>query len=421
MIHFSKSGKITLSKKKSLILVGSMLLAALVGWIVLVSVLFNNAKDKEPKEMLPEVPDGYVLVFRQTAEYRISDEGRQLCREYEYDENGRKTKDKTYFEGELSYFLVYVYDAQGREIKETRYDADGSGVWVNEKVYDEEGRLKEARYDNSTTYYDDDGRELYKKTVTDTGEEIISEEWRYSDDGRLLENRKNSSGYKILYFYDSAGNLMRVERYSGEQLTDEEIYPDSPNEMELYSYEDGSRYLSQKQIKDENGNIIYQIRYMKDGSIVHERTREYDSEGRMTKELQYVDGSFYSWYEYEYKDSTAFYLGAPGPTKMTAKKEDGTISYYIEAEYVQDFGLVSERYYNEDGTRNEQWDIDYGKNYWGYYTKYDSYGNPSCVVSCNGDEENVIKEYIFTPMAIPAECMSDYDRRDKGKQYQFMQ
>ena len=85
MFRMNNSGKLRLSKKTFIILVSSVLLVALIGWVVLLSGLLKNDKKpkdgtvtpKEPKYELPEVPEGYVLVFRQTESYDVSEKGSQ--------------------------------------------------------------------------------------------------------------------------------------------------------------------------------------------------------------------------------------------------------------------------------------------------------------------------------------------------------
>ena len=94
------------------------------------------------------------------------------------------------------------------------------------------------------------------------------------------------------------------------------------------------------------------------------------------------------------------------------KREDGTVDYYIEAEFLPGFGRIREQYFNGDGTRREEADYD---GLWGYSCKRDSYGNPICTVRCLGDREVIIEELKFTPMVIPMDCMTDYDRRLAGE------
>ena len=409
-------GKLRISKKAFLIIVGSMLLVALVGWIVLVGGLFKKekkTKDDIVKEPEYTIPEGYALVFRNTAWYNISDDGeKELHQTYEYDENGREKTITSYEDGEVELYAVYVYDALGRVIKTTQYNGDGSISYESETTYSAKGEITEYRYGKSIDIYDDDGKELFTKTITESGEVIVKTEYRYSADGRLIEVLYADSGTTKLYSYDSDGNLSLIEYYNDGKLTREDYYSVNPNEIETYSYENDHRYLSRKSIMDENGNLTRIYRFEEDGSVSSDQQQEWDSEGRRTKELVYVNGRFNHWYEYEYGDITVYYYGkTPGPTKIINKSEDGAIVYYVEAEYLPGFGLVREQFFHEDGTRGYTGDLEHGEGYWGYYTKTDTYGNPVCVVECYSDREVISKEYQYSPMVIPVECMTDYDRR----------
>ncbi len=87
MFRMNNSGKLRLSKKTFIILVSSVLLVALIGWVVLLSGLLKKDKKpkdgtvtpKEPKYELPEVPEGYVLVFRQTESMKFRKKERRVC------------------------------------------------------------------------------------------------------------------------------------------------------------------------------------------------------------------------------------------------------------------------------------------------------------------------------------------------------
>ena len=67
MLRMNNSGKLHLTKKAFIILVSSVLLVALVGWILLISGLLKKdrkrdgtVKPKESKDVIPEVPRGML-------------------------------------------------------------------------------------------------------------------------------------------------------------------------------------------------------------------------------------------------------------------------------------------------------------------------------------------------------------------------
>ena len=426
MFCMNNSGKLHLSKKVFIILTGSVLLVALIGWVVLVSGLLKKDKKpdgeekskngtftpKEPKYEIPEVPDGYVMVFRQTSRYEVADNGvRTLRAEMEYDEYGREISETGYdIEGAFSHREVYEYDERGNVIKRTEYDESGFVLYVWEAVYNEQGVMIERRDNALRDYFDDNGNLLYEKYILYSGEEGIDAEYRYSDDGKLIEVYRHDSEYREIYTYDDLGRPLATRYYSDGALEKEDIYV-SPNLRETYDYtEPVGRYLRCRDELDDEGRIIHEVIYETNGAESIDRVNEYDADGNIIKSIRYENGEFDYWYEYEYADKTAFFGTYLRPTKATSKKEDGTIDYYRETEWLPGFGRIREQQFNGDGTRKES-DSDYfGTGWWGYCCKKDSYGNPICNVSCVGDREVVMEEFKFTPMVSPEEYLTDYDR-----------
>ncbi|MBO4669889.1 MAG: hypothetical protein J5648_08000 [Lachnospiraceae bacterium] len=423
MFRMNNSGKLRLSKKTFIILVGSVLLVALIGWVVLLSGLLKKDKKpkdgtvtpKEPKYELPEVPEGYVLVFRQTESYDVSEKGKKSLRtEFEYDENGRKISEKRYDEdGSLDRRIVYLYDVHGNLLKQTSYDASDVLLHEWEYGYNEQGGIIEERDDNAIVkIYDGKGNLLFEKHKNADGGENIIKENRYSEDGLLLEYINHDTEYREVYSYDSLGRPVKTEYYSDGALTREEIYV-TPTLRETYDYTGTvRRYLRITVELDEEGRIIHEIGYNEDGSVANERINEWDKDGNIIKGVSYNNGEFSYWTEYEYADKAAVFNSYLRYTKATSKSEDGTVNYYRECEYLPGFGRIREQYFNADGTRREEEDYD---GLWGYSCKRDSYGNPICSVKCLGNREVIIEEFKFTPMVIPADCMTDYDRRLAGE------
>jgi hypothetical protein len=84
----------TYQQKGFVILLGSVVGVALIVWVVLVFGIFRKDKEEKPKKEeksrdwitsdgkrtydLPEVPDGYKLVFRETAMYYVMEKERIL-------------------------------------------------------------------------------------------------------------------------------------------------------------------------------------------------------------------------------------------------------------------------------------------------------------------------------------------------------
>lgn len=434
MFRMNNSGKLRLSKKTFIILVGSVLLVALIGWVVLLSGLLKN--DKKPKDgtvtpteavavplaleyNLPEVPEGYVLVFRQTANYSVLDTGEKvLHQDFEYDGNGRLISDKTYNnDGSIYCESVYSYDETGNKTLVIYYDSEGTSR-EEETTYYANGVISEYRENHTKTLYDEQGRKLYSVNTDETGKETVIEECRYSSAGLLTEHLSgliigsNEFLHKELHFYDSLGNPTKTEYYYYGELSKEEVYL-TPTLRETYFIEGTSRYLDEKCELDGKGRITHKWRYdVEDGSVESENLQEWDDDGNLVKVVTYNKGEFLYMTEYEYADKTAFYNSELRCTKAISEQEDGSVEYYVEREYMPGIGRIREQYFYADGKRMALEDYD---GYWGYYSKKDSYGNPIIRVNCFGDREDLVEEFEFTPMAIPAAYMNDYDRRLAGE------
>ena len=215
MFRMNNSGKLYLSKKVFIILTGSVLLVALIGWVVLVSGLLEKDKkpdgeekskngtftSKEPKYEFPEVPDGYVMVFRQTSRYEVADNGvRTLRAEMEYDEYGREISETVYdIEGAFSHREVYEYDERGNVIKQAEYDESGFVLYMWEAVYNEQGVMIERRDNALRDYFDDNGNLLYEKYILDWHGFLEQMEHLLSEEDDTL--RKAACIYILQVFY----------------------------------------------------------------------------------------------------------------------------------------------------------------------------------------------------------------------------
>ena len=184
-------GSVHLSKKAYLIIAGTVLGIILIAWVLLITGIFK--KDKKPQKNvfpetktvrydLPEIPDGYELVFRETGYYRLY-------------ENGKKT-----------YLKKMTYDDAGNCLTETEFEEDGKTVKsFIESEYDEENReIKRTEYNENRNItlqvsrkYDSDGR------MTESVENIR----RYYNDGDLINSRTEQN----LYRYDGRGQKRKQE------------------------------------------------------------------------------------------------------------------------------------------------------------------------------------------------------------------
>lgn len=125
--------------------------------------------------------------------------------EYEYDENGNRTKISEYDgDGKLTEYTETKYDGE-RILSESRYDGNGKLIRRTEDEYDENGKkLKSSVYNNGglesykSYHYDESGR-LIKVTACDAYNRIVNYyEIEYTDE----------NGNGKTHEYDKNGNLL---------------------------------------------------------------------------------------------------------------------------------------------------------------------------------------------------------------------
>lgn len=397
-----------ISKKGFVILFGSVVGVALIVWVVLVFGIFRKDKEEKPKKEeksldwitsdgkqtydLPEVPDGYKLVFRETAMYYVSEDGKVVLGvKHDYDEAGELTKVVEYDEdgkyvGEVKYStdpdgstVARAYDDKKELAWESvrKKDSNGNTIEVTEKKTNSEGELvltKEEIYE-----YDADGNKVRFTKYNGLGEVI--DEIVYDSEGRILE--EYSGWPKYYYEYDKNGNLLRkISEYddvTGHNKDVKEEYQYAPDGrlLEYYSYGDTIKYEY-----DENGKRVMERKYDLGGTLTEsteydERelpikvetyypdgvqvfattTIEYDDSGNQITRMTYRDGEFASRYEMEYDEISAKYGRY---TRVTKVDYDGTILGSTEYRYIEKNNLPYRvREMNYDGiTPVSGWEIE---------------------------------------------------------------
>ena len=362
-----------LSKKGFVILFGSVLGAALIVWVVLIFGIFRKDKNKKVPEWvesgkaqtyeLPEVPEGYELVFRQVATYDVSEEGKVVLRaKYLYDADGNSTESVYYdedgkYDGGTKYVtnsdgskteitydekkavkeetvwkydsngntteyitksadndgllvfqnrVTYEYDADGNRIRWTSYLLDGTVY--SDCTYDASGKPLMEQFGGTVTYYtyNENGDLLLKKQVNlrDPDDEVIVEENIYGGDGLLLEHRKNET--IELYGYNNSGVLAWKRTYDSKGTL-----------KELEEYDEKGLLIKTTQKSDEAEWVI---------------VLEYDDNGNEIKRTAYKGGTVQYCHEKEYDEIGAKYGRY---TRVVNKDADGNVLSAIEMKYVE--------------------------------------------------------------------------------------
>lgn len=160
--------------------------------------------------------------------------------EYEYDSDGKQIKGTKFnADGIIESYGVMEYDSGGNLTKDTLYNADGSTIEVHD--FDSKGNhMKTTGYDSTgnVDYYD-----IFERN--DTGETIkwthgnadgSRNEFEYDSDGNTKKatvyNVEGEADYVNEFEYDSDGNETKVTVYDADGnvfvLTPEEDEPSSP-------------------------------------------------------------------------------------------------------------------------------------------------------------------------------------------------
>ncbi|MCH5183838.1 MAG: hypothetical protein J1E00_06655 [Oscillospiraceae bacterium] len=117
---------------------------------------------------------------------------------YDYDTNGRKTKETSYLNESIRY-SIYEYDANGNNTKITNYDADDNLVSYAEYAYDNKGnKIRFISYDRN-------------------GKTIIHREYEYDENGNMTKDidcrvsaATREYNYAYRYEHDGKGNTTKT-------------------------------------------------------------------------------------------------------------------------------------------------------------------------------------------------------------------
>lgn len=206
----------------------------------------------------------------------------------EYDENGNKIVDESYYT--FSYKSEYFYDDHNLCIKEIFYENNVPLAWF-EYEYDTNGYLikktcfsyADGKIESWNEYtYDENGNEILRidHSLDANTEDIWTKE--YNEHGDLIKNTMVRAG--ISYFNET---------------TYEYLYNDNGIIVEMTCYENG--VIDKHSTYNDNGVTITDASY--DEGIISESTEHsYDKYGNEIKRTKYdANGEIVEWTQYEYQ------------------------------------------------------------------------------------------------------------------------
>ena len=454
-----------MNRKKLYFIIGSVLGAALIAWIVLIVSILNH-HEKSPKKESPKDPspsltvsegpaeptsgeqepdDGLILVFRQTGHYRVFENGdRQLIEQSRYNSNGNMLENTYYDDGVLSYRSVYEYDEAGRMTRAYDYASDGTLNYKAEYYYDEKGRRcrtyneniygkyyesvityddedRVIRIENNENYgyyadsetfeYDADGNEILHITdCTSSDGDIFRQEHKYDNQNRLsefIESRNGEEYYRETYQYDA--DSYTCTTYRDGRPTDQAVYNYEDLVLKRFDYIDGRLLLRTENSYYSGENKLREINYGDNGEIILDLQYDYDEDGlliRVRRGSYDEDGN--TWIEMvtmecDYDES--------------GRKLRKPTQYRYYSFYTQQLYSIQTYEYDEEGRilLIESWDgKDMRKLGADRYT-YDVYGNRLTFENWNSDGKETYRyAYEYQEFHLPPEKLTEEERAALG-------
>ncbi|MBO4325270.1 MAG: RHS repeat protein [Lachnospiraceae bacterium] len=313
MLHINNRGAVVLSKKAWRILIGSIIGAALAAWIILMVSIFRKEKpvpaedvNKQEEYVLPEIPEGYALVFRCTKRYDASTALVEQTSVSRYDSNGREIERIT----AAGLTDTYIYDERGNMLSHSR-STNGQVYFREDFSYDSENHLLVRTHDDETYEYVYNDRGLVAEVYysSDKQKRVLNTGYEYDKQGYVSSEKSFDKNGEVIseyqYDYDSYGDIIRV----GYGYVDVSLSYVSPESLET-KY--GDNWHEFRQQTYEYGSVGAGIRKVIKKTFKGSPEGEpnitlytYDSCGRMTSREEYSseDGGQPSIGEkYEYDD-----------------------------------------------------------------------------------------------------------------------
>ncbi len=251
--------------------------------IIMVAGIFSGCQ--QPAQDALSADGKYLL--SEKIEYDYSGLlAKKVVTKYSYDENGLLTAEEC-SDGSK---ILYEYNENGEEIKETAYNVDGSEDYCYRTEYDENGNitLQESDFGCDMWVYSSSGTTKEYVRIDSFSDEITSEK-KYDENGKIKEiaYREVSNDYK--------------------SVSVREKYGEYENIIERTAYsEDGTECSHYKLRTEPDGNKINKYGYTDDGKEYYLGYEKYNDDGKIAESIEYYpNGKAYSTFSYAYsKDVT---------------------------------------------------------------------------------------------------------------------
>ena len=418
----SNSANKAMNRKTLLIVIGGLLGVALIAWIVLMVGIFRGDRKsdngKKEKKQTGKEQAANVTVYRAATLIHPSENGNglTLMRTASYDEYGRIVRYSDY--GTPMVVQKYQYDEAGnlsdvwilssedlmslsipliKDVEWTRhikFSYNSEGTMVLREDFAMEGELVHAYhyniYGELTEEYEFD---------LETHEKKVLVESESNEDGHLVK-RTNDDGYPVTeeFIYDESGRLTEIRKLSGTVITSKVVYT--------------SEYVRENYGLNPLTDSLQYVLYS---------TEELYPDGRIKTKTYSRDPI---WFPAELLDDDGIISLEPRPDlaeKEIHMKHDGgaeVVDYYIEREFSKAGHVLSEYYYNADGSAKWYYMEDGTTQYTGYSWELDEYGNPVRAILHTDKGDKIFYEIDYNAFEdVPAEYRYDDEETYLGFRY----
>ncbi len=268
------------------------------------------------------------LVLKSSSDQEL-EEHEYLFSKTLYNKDGKVIGEKQYdAKGELVQDYIYTYNDNGHLIEEKLQEADGFIAVHKSFEVDDKGRiLKEYRhyldesFDTIVYHYDGNGKLIKKETFDPDNDLETIEEFSYEGD-KIIRYLVSGADEEVLSekktTYDEKGNPVETEEYDGsvgESVKTVTEYHSSGNKKEVLSYNSSGQLFEKVTLKedakgriiqvveesttrkntlnfthDDQGNVIYQDEFDRNGEMIGKVSRVYDENNKLVSSNVFIHG-----------------------------------------------------------------------------------------------------------------------------------
>ncbi len=267
-------------------------------------------------------------------------------------------------DGSVISHTEYETDKEGRTVKNTAFNPDGSiyeeKVYTYEEETDKDGKVisrtcfANGSYKSAYIEYDKNGNETRFISYDEAGSEVSKSETEYDENGKKVKVTDYDTYSDTVYMvteYDGNGNTLLYTYFNsdGSKASHGECaYDGKGNKIsEASYYGDGSLFYKYEYSFDSNENLTKQLSYDNEGNVYEIYEYAYDSEGRKIKFVE--NNSYQGTKECEYTYEIEEAVNGNITKVMCYRNENGATYPDHSTEYDSEGNVIKESYFLDNG------------------------------------------------------------------------